>query len=79
MTAAVEDYFDEVERLLLFSPVVVSFWVREWEERLQEGLFVSEPSFPIVIYWKQLSLWLLNLKRFRRWRTGFTGRVEMAV
>ena len=33
----VEEYLDEVERLFLLSPVVVSFWVREREERLQEG------------------------------------------
>jgi len=37
MMRTVEDYLDEVERLFLLSPVVVSFWVREREERLQEG------------------------------------------
>jgi hypothetical protein len=37
MTAEVEEYFDGVERFLLLSPVVLSFSVREREERLQEG------------------------------------------
>lgn len=37
MTATVGDYLDTVERLFLLSPVVLSFEVREREERLQEG------------------------------------------
>jgi hypothetical protein len=36
MTAEVEEYFDGVERLFLLSPVVLSFSVRERDERLQE-------------------------------------------
>jgi hypothetical protein len=37
MTAEVEEYSDGVERFLLLLPVVLSFSVREREERLQEG------------------------------------------
>ncbi|MGH8056762.1 MAG: toxin-antitoxin system TumE family protein [Candidatus Entotheonellia bacterium] len=37
MTPKIEDYFDGVERLFLLSPVVLSFDVKEREERLQEG------------------------------------------
>lgn len=37
MTAGIRDYLDSVERLFLLSPVVLSFQVREREERLQEG------------------------------------------
>jgi hypothetical protein len=37
MTERVHDYLDNVERLLLLSPVVHSFRVREREEHRQEG------------------------------------------
>jgi hypothetical protein len=37
MTTEVGDYLDALERLFLLSPVVLSFSVREREERLEEG------------------------------------------
>jgi len=37
MKPKIGDYFDVVERLFLLSPVVLSFDVKEREERLQEG------------------------------------------